>query len=119
MIQDIRDKYIEQCMKLCTKPGDYTTANVKRHNKAMDTLAKYAAELSKTPEFAQEVFFQLLTHEVPTVRLNSAAHCLKYGLCIESAVEVLEALEVGEDMCAFSAEMTLKVWRGEVPGKKL
>ena len=119
MIQNICDKYIEQCMKLCTKQGDYTAANVKRHNKAMDTLAKYAEELAKTPELAQEVFSELLVHESRAVRLSSAAKCLKYGFCIESAVEVLQVLEAGEDMCAFSAEMTLKVWRGEIPGKKL
>ena len=119
MIQKICDKYIEQCMKLCTKPDDYTRANVKRHNKAMDTLAEYAAELAKTPELAQEVFSQLLTHESSSVRLSSAAKCLKYDLCVESAVEVLMELESGKDMCAFSAEMTLKVWRGEIPGAKL
>lgn len=119
MIQNICNKYIDQCMKLCTKQDDYTSVNVKRHNKAMDTLEKYAAELTKTPELAREVFSQLLVHESRAVRLSSAAKCLKYGFCIESAVEVLQVLETGEDMCAFSAEMTLKVWRGEIPGKKL
>ena len=112
-------KYIEQCMKLCTKQGDYTAANVKRHNKAMDTLAQYAEELAKTPELAQEVFSQLLVHESRAVRLSSAAKCLKYGFCNESAIEVLQVLGAGEDMCAFSAEMTLKVWQGEIPGTKL
>ena len=120
MIKKYIDTYIAHCQKLCTKPEDYSKSNTRQHNKAMDALEKYAAEWSKTPDLAQNVFAQLLLHESTAVRLNAAAACLKYDICVESAIKVLEAIEVGEDrLSAFSAAMTLSVWRGELPGKKL
>ena len=121
MLQEFIDKYIAQCMKLCRQPGDCrSNRDVRRHNKAMDTLREYAAEISRSPVLAKEAFSQLLAHESVSVRLSAAAACLKYGICVDPAVEVLRTIEAGDDkMSAFTAEMTLKVWQGHFPGHSL
>lgn len=117
---DITAKYIALCSKLCAGPSDYTKANVKAHNNASRELLSCAEELSKNPALAESVFSTLMQHENAKVRQTAATHALKYHFCTEQALETLDALSMGEDpFASWEADLTRKVWRGEVSGKQL
>lgn len=112
--------YIALCGKLCASPNDYDRFTVRKHNWAMDRLAVMAAKLSKEPDLAGEVFGALLKHNSSQVLVSAAAHCLKYEIHTAEAEQVLKKIEKSSDRyAAFQAEMTLKVWAGEISGKEL
>lgn len=113
-------KFLDLCERCCHKPEDYTKEKVKQHNKATRELFALSKEISQDQELATGVFAVLLQSEDAFVRTTAAAHCLKYGFHEQQAEKLLEKTSKGKDkMAAFSAEMTLSVWRGEVPGKTL
>lgn len=109
------------CTQLCVDRQSYTAANVRRHNRAMQKLSIWAEKLNVSDlAFKTEVYTQLLQNTDAVIQLNAASFALKYGVCKDSAILALEHLQHGANpMIAFDAEMTLRVWRGEVKGRTL
>lgn len=115
------EKFIALCSQLCVDSQSYTAANVRHHNRAMQKLSVWAEELNTAPvAFQIEVYTQLLQATDAVIQLNAASFALKYGICKDGAILVLEHLQRGTNpLIAFDAEMTLRVWRGEVMGRTL
>lgn len=115
------EKFIVLCSQLCVDRQSYTAANVRRHNRAMQKLSIWAEKLNVLDlAFKTEVYTQLLQTTDAVIQLNAATFALKYGVCKDSAILALEHLQHGANpMIAFDAEMTLRVWRGEVKGRTL
>ena len=115
------EKFIALCSQLCVDRQSYTAANVRRHNRAMQKLSIWAEKLNVLDlAFKTEVYTQLLQTTDAVIQLNAATFALKYGVCKDSAILALEHLQHGANpMIAFDAEMTLRVWRGEVKGRTL
>ena len=72
-------------------------------------------------ELAKQVYDVLLNHECITTRGNSSVECLRLGIYIDRAVKNLEEIAKMKDIGirSLSAEMSLKLWRGEIEGKHL
>ena len=115
------EKFTALCSRLCKDNHSYTAINVRRHNQAMQQLSIWAMSLSYEALAIQtEVYTHLLQNADEIVKLNAASFALKYGVCKDMAVSVLEHLQLeAMPLVAFDAEMTLKVWRGEFPGRTL
>lgn len=112
-------QYINLCTSLHAQREKMTKRTVKKYNKTFDILYKYAQALSEDQD-APKIFQILLDSEDCSVKLYAAVHCLKYGLHISQAESILMQISLVEDaFAAFDAEMALKVWRGEIPGKTL
>lgn len=87
----------------------------------MQKLSIWAEKLNVSDlAFKTEVYTQLLQTTDAVIQLNAATFALKYGVCKDSAILALEHLQhVANPMIVFDAEMTLRVWRGEVKGRTL
>ena len=118
-MQEYVEKYLEICSALCKNPDDYTKANVKRHNEAMVELQSFVEELVKDREKAEKVFAELMDNEDIAVQASVCGNCLKYDILTEKAEKRLKKISRSKNYHSFGAEMTLKVWRGEIPGKTL
>ncbi len=105
----------DKIMEAATKQGDFKT-----YNKEFAKTDKIHKFLALRPDLAKEVYQELLTHECIVSRLSSAVQCLKNGFYIEKAVDILDVIkDSSAGMYSFDARMTLRVWRGEIPGSKL
>ncbi len=106
----------DKIMEEATKQGDYKT-----HNREFMKRDKIHQFLALRPDLAKEVYQELLKHECIVSRLSAAAQCLKNGFFIEKAEDILAMMEKEKSTGLYSldAHMTLRVWRGEFPGKKL
>lgn len=96
--------------------GDYKT-----NNKEFRKRKKLVDFLGTRTDLAKEVFSELLENECLETQMSSAAECLKQGIFIEKAEKILKEISARTDIgiLSFSAEMILRVWRGEYPGHKL
>jgi len=96
--------------------GDYKTNN-REHKKR----AQLFQILSKDIELAKEVYGHLLIHHCITTKISSASECLRLNIYVDKAVEILEEISNRTDIGVrrTNAEMVLRVWRGEFPGKTL
>lgn len=106
----------DKIMEKATTQGD-----VKTHNREFMKRDKIHQFLAVRPDLAKEVYQELFEHECIVSRLSAAAQCLKNGLFIEKAEDILIMMEKDNSAGVYSLEahMTLRVWRGEFPGKKL
>lgn len=120
-LHQVTEEFTALCSRLCKDSHSYTAINVRRHNRAMQRLSIWAMRLSYEALAIQtEVYTHLLQNADEIVKLNAASFALKYGVCKDMAVSVLEHLQLeAMPLVAFDAEMTLKVWRGEFPGRTL
>ncbi|NLB81904.1 MAG: hypothetical protein GX800_09940 [Clostridiaceae bacterium] len=116
--QEIVNLHIEsdKISDIATVEGDYRTNN--REGKKINKLFTL---LAHDIELAQEVYGILLDYDNITTRTEAAAACLKLSIHKNKAVQVLEELSKRNDIGIrrLNAEMTLRVWRGEFPGKTL
>ena len=120
MIEETIRRYLVLSARTCSEKPAETAAEVRKHNRAMAQLSKLVAQISENPTLADAVFGQLLKTQDRKVQLHAAVHCLKYGYHIDQAVCLLEKMmQETNPFLAFEAEMSLLVWRGGVPGRKL
>ena len=85
----------------------------------MMELNSFVEELIQNKAVAEKVFCELLESKNIGVQATVSAHCLKYELLIKKAEKTLERISKSNVFESFGAEMTLKVWRGEIQGKSL
>ena len=97
------------------------TTDYKTNNREAKKLNKLFQELSSDIELAKEVYEILLNSDCRTTRGISSTECLRLGIYIDKAVENLEEIAKMKDIgiMSFSAEMSLKLWRGEIEGQHL
>jgi hypothetical protein len=93
----------------------------KKHNREMKKLAKLFVIMEENRELAERVLATLLNYDCITTKINSATECLKLGIYIQKAENILEEIASMENigLNRLNAEMTLRVWQGEMPGKTL
>ncbi len=97
------------------KPSDYAKGNVKKHNKAMQSLIALEDKLKDDLVLAGEVYLELLESTNKLTQSNAAVRCLQLGIHTERALEILEYRRVnGEPWEKMGAERQLKLWRGEI-----
>jgi hypothetical protein len=116
--QEIVDLHVKSDMVIesVSMTGDHRTNNTE-----VKKLIRLSAILREDPALAKEVYSQLLRHDCVTTRTNAAAECLRSGIFVQDAVRVLEETAKRDDLgiIGFDATMTLRVWRGEIPGRSL
>ena len=97
------------------------TMDYKTNNKAFKQRDKYFTVLEKNLDMAKEVYGYLIHYDCVETQMSSSAECLKLGIYIDEAEQILEKISARDDIgiLSFDAEMVLRVWRGEVPGSKL
>jgi hypothetical protein len=93
----------------------------KKNNRLADKSFRLIKMLRKDLELAKVVYEELLVADCAVTRVNAASECLSLGIYIDEAVRVLTEIANRPDIGikSFEAELTLRVWRGEVPGKTL
>jgi len=96
--------------------GDYRT-----HNREFKKKLKLFDILKDDIELAKVVYDGLLEYDNITTKTSAAASCLKLGIYVNRAEQTLEEISRRNDIGIRrgNAEMTLMVWRGDVPGKTL
>lgn len=120
MIEEYLKRYTDLCSDLCSQADDYTKAKVKKNNIAMKALSGLFEEVCNNVETAKSLYNKLMDYEDDRVRGTAAIHSLKMNINIKKAEWTLENLaKQSNPISAFGAEMALKVWRGEIPGKDL
>ena len=116
--QEIINLHIEsdKISEIATIEGDCKTGN--REWKKRNRLHMLIAE---DIILAQDVYKALLDYDNITTRTSAAAACLKLGIFERKAVQVLEdmAKDKNSGILGHNAEMVLRVWNGEFPGKTL
>ena len=120
-LHQAEEAFTTLCAQLCTDCHSYTAAKVRQHNGAMRQLSAWAEKINAADAaFQTEVYTRLLQSTDAVAAVNAASLALKYGVCTDTAVLVLERLQrEAAPLTAFDAEMTLRVWRGEIPGRTL
>jgi hypothetical protein len=117
-LQDIINLHIgsDRIIDSASMIGDYKTNN--KEFKKRDKLFRL---LEKDLDMAKEVYKHLLGHDGITTKISASSECLKLGLYISEAEQILEEMSKRKDIGTrrLSAEMVLRVWRGEFPGKTL
>jgi hypothetical protein len=88
-----------------TEAGDH-----KKANRAADSIAAIYRELRQRGADAQKHLLALLTHPDPGVRGWAGAHALEFAPS-DGERALLQLATIRKSLVAFSAEMTLKVWR--------
>jgi len=94
--------------------GDYKLGNAmaKKINKIFE-------DLKNDGELAREVIGAILKSDSIRARSLAAVNALRLNIYIEESIEALEDISKDSSIIGFGAEMALKIWRGEFPGKTL
>lgn len=115
--QALVEQYIEagQIMAEALPNGDY-----KKNNREAKKLKKIKSDfLENNLDLAKQVFAEVMKSENDMARSIAAADALRLNILIEQAMGVLEDVAKRRDIIGFGAETSLKIWRGEFPGKTL
>jgi hypothetical protein len=110
-MKDYIKLYIQLCGLISDNTADYgDKRKVKIHNSAMKKLNAICDELRANIPYATELLSTLLKNENEQVKLISASHCLKLGICSATAKNVLIDIQRNSNnkVRAFDAEMILK-----------
>jgi hypothetical protein len=115
--QSLVEQYIEAgtIMAEALPNGDYKT-----NNREAKKLKKIKNDfLESNLDLAKYVFAEVMKSENDMARSIAAADALRLKILIEQAINVLEDVAKRSDIIGFGAETSLKIWRGEFPGKTL
>jgi len=115
--QALVEQYIEagQIMAEALPNGDY-----KKNNREAKKLKKIKSDfLENNLDLAKQVFAEVMKSENDMARSIAAADALRLNILVEQAMSVLENIAERSDIIGFGAETSLKIWRGEFPGKTL
>jgi len=91
--------------------GDY-----KINNREMKKCIKLHNLIAEDLKLAEEIYGLLLEHSCISVKTASAYQSLKLDIYVDKSVNILEELAKRTDIGTrrLSAEMCLRVWRGEI-----
>lgn len=116
------EKYINEFIELCGYNVDYLSKkSINQNNKNAKKLLRMREKITCDLDSAIKIYNILLNNSNLNILTTAASHCLKIGIHEERAINILEEISKRKDIgiLAFSAEMCLKVYKGEVPGKNL
>lgn len=85
--------YCKEYIKACSCLNDFTnstTAQIAKHNRAMDKLSKLYHEVEDKDK---SFYLVLLDSDNERVRLTAAAHCLGHGIYTDKAMSIVEYLD--------------------------
>jgi uncharacterized protein YlxP (DUF503 family) len=107
-------KYIESANDAMSK-NDY-----RKNNRIVDKFIKFIKQNS-SKEFFKTALEGLMNFKNFNVHISAATNSLKYNVNIDKAKKILKDSSKRKDIgiSALNAEMALKVYNGEIPGKKL
>ena len=115
---DIIRLHIESDEKsdIATIEGDY-----KVNNREGRKIQKIFNVLSRDIDLAKKVYKVLLEYDNITTKTEAAAACLKLGIHEDKAIQTLESISKRNDIGVrrLNAEMVIRVWKGEFPGRTL
>ena len=95
--------------------GDFKT-----NNREAKKLKKIKSDfLEGNLDLAKYVFAEVMKSENDMARSIAATDALRLKILTEQAIDVLEDVAKRSDIIGFGAETSLKIWRGEYPGKTL
>ena len=94
--------------------GNYKRGNIiaKKNRKVFDYL-------SQNRDLAIEVFSTIMNSDNDKAKSIAAADSIRMNIMLEQATTVLEELAKRNDFVGFEAELVLRIWKGEFPGKTL
>ena len=112
---------IEKMLEIDRAIESLSVLEYKKNNKLADKSFKLFRILDADLELAKVVYKELLAHDCIITRVNAASKCLSLKIYIEDALRVLTEMASRCDIGikSFEAELALRVWRGEIPGKTL
>jgi len=121
------EEYIEEFIQLTSYKIDYSSKkDIRKNNRDAKKLIKMRNIIKNNREMFMEVYCFLLKSDNKKVQVSAAVDCLNSDVYIEEALEILNEVsqevnsdELDERLTAFSAEMALRIYNGEFPGKKL
>ncbi|MDR1018807.1 MAG: hypothetical protein LBM02_08920 [Lachnospiraceae bacterium] len=92
-------------------------SNIKWNRIVKTKLVPLINDINSDLTVAEKVYSKLLDSINPLSRKNAASNCLKLNIYVEKSIEVLEYISNNEQNAniAFSADMVLKIYRGEMP----
>jgi hypothetical protein len=94
--------------------GDY-----KLGNKMSNKLQKIFLMLRENQQLSEEVIKIIMCSNSARARSMASVDALRLNIFIDDAIKILEKESQRQDILGFSAEMALKIYRGEIPGKTL
>jgi hypothetical protein len=115
-------EFVKKFIELGKYEVDYSSKkSVKVNNKNAKKLTQMMEEIATDLDMASKAYGLLLKNDNPNISTIAASDCLRLGIHKEEAIKLLEKQSKRKDIgiIAFSAEMALKVYNGEIPGKKL
>ena len=91
------------------------------HNREMKKKVKLFDYMKGDIELSKQVLSSLITYDCITTQISASTECLKLGIFIKEAESVLQKISSRTDIgiSAYNAEMVLRVWNSEFPGKTL
>lgn len=103
----------QKIIDLCSDLFGETKTQVKKNNKSVDKLIKIFENLKETPEYAENIYSDLLTHSDDRVRFEAASCCMKLGCNVKDAENTLKTIsqQNPNPIIRFSAEMVLEIWK--------
>lgn len=110
-------QYIEagQIMAEALSNGDY-----KKNNREAKKLKKIKSDfLENNLDLAKQIFAEVMKSGNDMARSIAAVDALRLNILVEQAIDVLEGIAKRRDIIGFGAETSLKIWRGQFPGKTL
>ncbi len=115
-VSEMMDQYLETGTVLAETgmKGDY-----RRGNKIAIKNREIFNMLKQDNVIGKQVLQLVMSSNCEKARSIAAADALRLGILIEQASAILEEISSRDDMIGFEARMSLKIWRGEVPGKTL
>lgn len=107
-----QDKLNRYLAKFEAAALDHTAATIAgdhiKANRSVDVIMDTVAHLKQRCELVQ--LKRLLSHSSAGVRVWAASYLLPTNLNTD-AISTLQKIEMGTDMIAFAAEMTLREWK--------
>ena len=115
-VNEIARQYID----LATLEGETKlNGDYRRGNQLSKKLNRLVKSFENDAEIAQEVISIALKSTSARAQALAGADALRPGVCVEEAETVLTRISKRNDIIGFGSSMTLKIWRGEIPGKTL
>jgi hypothetical protein len=116
------EEFVEEYVRLSVIEGNTLTSGSRRyHNKIVDKIYKLMEKYFVDKDYEFKVLSIVINNENDRVRGDAAVTALRDGITelTDKAISVLEDVSKRQDTWGFSAEMALRIYRGEIEGKTL
>lgn len=110
VMKDYYSEFVELCLLQYLKRDYMENKSVRKHNRAVDKLAKLSEEMIVVE--CTDVLDNLLLHNDERVKKNAALLCLKKNILVEKSLNVLKELDESADdpFVSFGAHLILNLY---------